>query len=455
MIREIEDSCISRRFAVDTRSDGWLPACPREASVGHARVDVSVSADGRERNASSESFKLLAMLSALLSEEKRDTALLRAEMRRHAEIKRAATVHNELVPLPSDEEQSAQELPPRHSSPEKNRLELLSRREVFQRWPAQRCMSAAELNRLELFSRSVETKDFDVDVDDEGEPVMLRRAIYEPSPLGRTEPISAYVRENPRGVRPGIRVAASEGDLSALSVAPDPLAFGEDVALMLIDIQPVYWSKAPEIMEAFPEFESNVKRVLECARNAGSKIVHVRASYTYEKCPWLENFERLNPGRRAYEIDPNETEPFAAPLEGETVVDKDTFGAFIHAPDLAPMLRAAGVKTIVVAGLITSVCVQHSVFGAFNAGFRVVVVEDACGDRSRRRHEAALMLYGQYMYDICKTSELVSQTAHTADSHVETLGETLGAMALKKSDKVARESSPISTLCIPSSQVSL
>jgi hypothetical protein len=64
------------------------------------------------------------------------------------------------------------------------------------------------------------------------------------------------------------------------------------------------------------------------------------------------------------------------------------------------------------------------------------------------------MLYGQYMYDICKTSELVSQTAHTADSHVETLGETLGVMALK-SDKVAHESSPISTLCIPSSQVSL
>ena len=401
------------------------------------------------------------MLSALLSEEKRETARLRAEMQRHADAKRASTtVHNELVPLPSDEERSAQGLPPRHSAIEKNRLELLSRREVFQRWPAQRCMSAAELNRLELFSRSVETNAVDdFDVDDEDEPVMLRRAIYEPSPLGKTQPITAHVRENPcKGVRPGMRVAASEGDLSALSVAPDPLAFGEDVALMLIDIQPVYWSKAPEIMAAFPEFESNVKRVLECARNAGSKIVHVRASYTYEKCPWLENFERLNPGRRVYEIDPNETEPFATPLEGETVVDKDTFGAFIHAPDLAPMLRAAGVKTIVVAGLITSVCVQHSVFGAFNAGFRVAVVEDACGDRSRRRHEAALMLYGQYMYDVCKTSELVSQTARADDSsHVETLGETLGEMALKKSigDKAAHESSPISTLCIPSSQVSL
>lgn len=400
------------------------------------------------------------MLSSLLSEEKRETARLRAEMRRHAETKRASTtVHNELVPLPSDEERSAQGLPPRHSAPEKNRLELLSRREVFQRWPAQRCMSAAELNRLELFSRSVETNSVDFDVDDEDERVMLRRAIYAPSPLGKTQPISAHVRENPFGrVRPGMRVAASEGDLSALSVAPDPLAFGEDVALMLIDIQPVYWSKAPEIMDAFPEFESNVKRVLECARNAGSKIVHVRASYTYEKCPWLQNFERLNPGRRVYEIDPNETEPFATPIEGETVVDKDTFGAFIHAPDLAPMLRAAGVKTIVVAGLITSVCVQHSVFGAFNAGFRVAVVEDACGDRSRRRHEAALMLYGQYMYDVCKTSELVSQTARSANSsHVETLGETLGEMALKKSigDKVAHESSPISTLCIPSSQVSL
>ncbi|ABO95687.1 predicted protein, partial [Ostreococcus lucimarinus CCE9901] len=95
------------------------------------------------------------------------------------------------------------------------------------------------------------------------------------------------------------------------------------------------------------------------------------------------------------------------PREGETIVDKDTFGAFIHAPDLAVRLREAGVKTIVFAGLITSVCVQHSVFSAFNAGFRVVVAHDACGDRSRARHEAALMLYGNYMYDVASTSELV------------------------------------------------
>jgi len=59
-----------------------------------------------------------------------------------------------------------------------------------------------------------------------------------------------------------------------------------------------------------------------------------------------------------------------------------------------------------VCGLITSVCVQHSAFGIFEAGYRTILVTDACADRGRARHDAALALYGDYMYELITTKEL-------------------------------------------------
>lgn len=69
-------------------------------------------------------------------------------------------------------------------------------------------------------------------------------------------------------------------------------------------------------------------------------------------------------------------------------------------------LRGAGIDTVLVCGLITSVCVQHSAFSIFEAGFRTLLVTDACGDRGRARHDAALALYGNYMYELVTADDL-------------------------------------------------
>ena len=69
-------------------------------------------------------------------------------------------------------------------------------------------------------------------------------------------------------------------------------------------------------------------------------------------------------------------------------------------------LRGSGIDTVLVCGLITSVCVQHSAFSIFEAGFRTLLVTDACGDRGKARHEAALALYGDYMYELVTADDL-------------------------------------------------
>ena len=77
------------------------------------------------------------------------------------------------------------------------------------------------------------------------------------------------------------------------------------------------------------------------------------------------------------------------PAPGEAVVVKQYASAFAGT-SLAATLRAAGVDTVVVAGVSTSGCVRATATDALTAGLRPLVVREACADRSAALHEANL-----------------------------------------------------------------
>jgi nicotinamidase-related amidase len=66
------------------------------------------------------------------------------------------------------------------------------------------------------------------------------------------------------------------------------------------------------------------------------------------------------------------------PLEGETVLEKGAADAF-HGTRLEVMLKARGVKRIVVCGLQTHACVFATTLGAIYRGFDVTLAGDAHG----------------------------------------------------------------------------
>jgi maleamate amidohydrolase len=74
------------------------------------------------------------------------------------------------------------------------------------------------------------------------------------------------------------------------------------------------------------------------------------------------------------------------PNEGEPVLVKQYASAFFGTA-LSSTLSAAGVDTVVVAGVSTSGCVRATAMDALNSGFRPQVVRDACADRSPALHE--------------------------------------------------------------------
>jgi maleamate amidohydrolase len=78
-----------------------------------------------------------------------------------------------------------------------------------------------------------------------------------------------------------------------------------------------------------------------------------------------------------------------APRPQDTIILKNKPSCFFSTP-LESFLRYDGVDSLVVIGVSTSGCVRAGVTDAFSHNFRVVVIEEAVGDRSPSAHRANL-----------------------------------------------------------------
>jgi maleamate amidohydrolase len=78
---------------------------------------------------------------------------------------------------------------------------------------------------------------------------------------------------------------------------------------------------------------------------------------------------------------------------------------------LAAWLAQRGVKTLLVAGCVTSGCVRASVVDAMCHGFRPLVLEDCVGDRALGPHEANLFDIAQKYAAVMPSAALLALAA--------------------------------------------
>lgn len=95
------------------------------------------------------------------------------------------------------------------------------------------------------------------------------------------------------------------------------------------------------------------------------------------------------------------------PVTGELMVRKTGPSAFFGT-DLAPWLVRHGVRTLLVAGCVTSGCVRASVIDAMNWGFYPVVLQDCVGDRAIGPHEANLFDMAQKYADVLPSATVLA-----------------------------------------------
>ena len=137
-------------------------------------------------------------------------------------------------------------------------------------------------------------------------------------------------------------------------------------ALLLIDIQRDYFPGGLHPLVGSDHAADAAASVLGAFRAGSEPVLHVQHS-------WDEpNAEYLKPGTPGFEHDDR-----VAPAEDEPVVVKRAPNAFLGT-DLERRLRLEGIDRLVVAGMMTSMCVDATVRAAVDLGFAVTVVGDAC-----------------------------------------------------------------------------
>lgn len=95
-----------------------------------------------------------------------------------------------------------------------------------------------------------------------------------------------------------------------------------------------------------------------------------------------------------------------APRQDELVVNKVSRGAF-NSTGIDALLRNMGITGLVVAGVITNVCVETTARDAADRGFKVVLVNDACATYTQAAHNASMKIFASIFGDVMDTEELL------------------------------------------------
>ncbi|WP_224391063.1 isochorismatase family protein [Pseudonocardia sp. ICBG1293] len=191
------------------------------------------------------------------------------------------------------------------------------------------------------------------------------------------------------------------------------VGWGTAPAVVVVDVVAAYTEPDGPFFLGDPATADRVRRgcsaVVAAARAGGHPVVWTVVRYAADladagffaaKVPALSCFAEGAPGGWGRLV--------LDPAPGETVLVKQHASAFAGT-SLAATLRACGVDTVVVAGVSTSGCVRATATDALAAGFRPVVVADACADRDPDVHAHNLADLDAKYADVADLPSTVAQ----------------------------------------------
>jgi nicotinamidase-related amidase len=201
----------------------------------------------------------------------------------------------------------------------------------------------------------------------------------------------------------------------------DPAERVADPALLICDMQNDF-VRAGAPLEV-PDARSTIpaqRRLIDRFRALGRPLVYTRfLSHETDNLLWLWS-PQCHPGTRAcwpghlrtYDDADGPLECAAvidelAPAPDDLVIDKYGYGSF-HGTVLHERLDALGVRSLVVAGTVTQICVEETARQAFHHGYRTTVVADAVSSFAPDLHAAALANFAMKFGWVAKTDAVLA-----------------------------------------------
>ena len=190
-------------------------------------------------------------------------------------------------------------------------------------------------------------------------------------------------------------------------------------ALVVVDMQNAFMlpGVAHALCPMAEKIVPNINRLAQAVRETGGTVVWIKTTFKEDALQsWSTYFEMVSPQHGAKRV-----EALTAGSKGhqlwdslevraqDLVVEKNRFSAFIQgSSDLAEILRARGIDTILVSGTVTNVCCESTARDAMMLNFKTVMVSDGNAAVTDADHNASLCAFYLTFGDIMSTDMLIA-----------------------------------------------
>ena len=166
-------------------------------------------------------------------------------------------------------------------------------------------------------------------------------------------------------------------------------------------------------------FLTRAASILDHARATGMTIIYIKVGFR----PGLPEVSSRNvlfgtiksspQHQKLFEGPLGAIPPAIAPKEGEIVVTKHRVSAFAGT-DLAMILRANDIHTLVLLGIATSGVVLSTLVEAADADFRLAVIKDCCADLDSSLHDCLINKFFPSRAAVLSAREFVETSGSSA-----------------------------------------
>jgi ureidoacrylate peracid hydrolase len=203
----------------------------------------------------------------------------------------------------------------------------------------------------------------------------------------------------------------NELQLKTLSEQVDP----EMAALLVIDMQNDFChpdgvsGKRGRQLAMSIEMTPRLEAFIKASRRAGMQVIFVQTiHYPWSDSPsWVRRLDRdggdsvCRPGTWGAEF-------YAGlqPQNGDIVITKHRYSAFLGT-DLDMILRSRGIRSLLISGVGTNVCVESTLRDGYMRDYHIVLLEDCVGATNQELHQATLQNVTLHFGSVSNSKEVI------------------------------------------------
>jgi ureidoacrylate peracid hydrolase len=184
-------------------------------------------------------------------------------------------------------------------------------------------------------------------------------------------------------------------------------------ALLVVDVQCDYFCKGGIIDLMGYDYQANeviipaLKKFIASSRQYVKKIIFTRQTmYPYLRSPVVaEHYTRVKMIRP---FNPRNEDFYGiAPEPDDIILPKHRYSAFIGTPFDA-ILRANGIKTLIITGVATNVCVESTARDGFMLDYHIVVPSDLTAGVNDQVKQMSLFNIDTFFGEVVESGYIVS-----------------------------------------------